>query len=567
MKIRVKIILLMIVMGILPSIIFGLFFADLSEREIQSKVSAMSDTSTSQTIKALNDRISYLEKTINMSVQNEVIMETLDNLPKQDAVTKLFEENKLAKHFNAVAYNNNYIKSIILLPNHYEMQAYGAGISATITSEEIQYFRTDEFFKHPEYKPELNGIKWLLVNTGTKTEICVVKNFSYFLYSKSMGMIVYIVDPSIFRDYLSQDENGIISYITTETEVDINSAKKAAMPEHWEAELASQTSNTLDNRWVYHSMISQDYLYAEIRQARNNTLILTGIVSAILAAVAVYISFSVSTRLKVLINKFKRLETGDFTTDEVLHGKDEFHVIECRYNETVKRLKNTIDTNYIYQLEKREAELSALQYQINPHFLYNSLEIINALASLKRTSEIKEVTSCLGKLFRYNMNHTKDGLVYLEEELEHIQNYLYIHNIQLSDRLELEIEADEEARSFLILKFLLQPIVENCIKHGFGNQMGSCQIEIKVDYDKDEEALHIQVIDFGEGMEPEELLELKEVLSAGIGVSYEGHGIGIRNVNDRIKLFYGEKYGLDIESEKGKGTVVTMTLPRKNGYV
>lgn len=119
MKIRVKIMLLILVVGIFPSIIFGLLFADLSEKAIQSKVTAMSDTSTSQIVKALNDRISYLEKTVNMSVQNEVIMESLDNLPKQDTVSRLFEENKIAKHFNAVVYNNNYIKSVILMPDNY----------------------------------------------------------------------------------------------------------------------------------------------------------------------------------------------------------------------------------------------------------------------------------------------------------------------------------------------------------------------------------------------------------------------------------------------------------------
>lgn len=559
--------LLILVVGIFPSIIFGLLFADLSEKAIQSKVTAMSDTSTSQIVKALNDRISYLEKTVNMSVQNEVIMESLDNLPKQDTVSRLFEENKIAKHFNAVVYNNNYIKSVILMPDNYGVQTYGAGISPTIPSEEVIYFKTDQFSKHPEYKPELNGIKWILLDTGTKMEICVVKNFSYFLYSKSMGMIVYVVDPSIFLDYLSQNENGIISYITTEDDVDICSPNEVYALEKSQDGLVSQKVNVLNNGWNYQSMISKDYLYGEIRQARNNTLILTGIVSAILAAIAFYISCSISVRLKVLINKFKRLETGDFTTDQVLHGKDEFHVIECRYNETVKRLKNTIDTNYIYRLEKREAELRALQYQINPHFLYNALEIINAMASLKKTSEIKEVTSCLGKLFRYNMNDTRDGLVYLEEELEHIQNYLYIHNIQLSGRLELQIEADKEARSFLILKFLLQPIVENCIKHGFDNQTGVCPIKIQVEYDQEREKLRIQIIDYGEGMSQQELIRLKAALRADAGTGEVDQGIGIRNVNDRIRLFYGEEYGLNIESEKGKGTIVTMTVTRKDGYV
>lgn len=564
MKIRVKIILLFVVVGIVPSVFFGIFFADISEKEIQNKVSAMSDTSTSQTVHALNDRVSYLERIVNMSVQNEVIMESLDKLPTYDLVSRLFEENKIAKHFNAVAYNNDYIKSIILMPNNYSIQTYGAGISETVPAEEILYFKLEAFDFLNKYNTELNQIKWFLVNTGTKTEICVVKKFSYFLYAKPMGTIVFIVDKSIFEDYLSQDANGMISYLTTEEGIDITSSKKVELSENMKNQLTSQTVNTLDNQWNYHSMISNDYLYREIRITRNNTLILTGIISVILVAISLYISFSISIHLKVLINKFKRLETGDFTVDEVLHGKDEFHVLECRYNEMLVRLKSTIDVNYIYQLEKREAELRALQYQINPHFLYNALEIINAMASLERTSEIKEITSCLGRLFRYNMNHTNNGLVYLEEELLHIQNYLYIHNIQLSGRLELQIEADEEVRSFFVVKFLLQPIVENCIQHGFENQMGNCKMRIQVHYEEKEEKISICIMDSGEGMESETLLNLQKMLAKESRPEQEdGYGIGLKNVNDRIKLYYGSQYGLTIESEKGRGTVVTITIQRR----
>lgn len=561
MKIRVKIILLIAVVGIFPAIIFGVFFANLSKREIQSKVSVMSEAATKQIVNALNDRILSLEKILNMSVQNEVILDSLDRLPKLDPVTRLFEENKIAKHFNSVAYNNNFIRSIILIPNEYEMQIYGAGISQTDLSEEIQYFKTDDFMSHPEYLPEANDIKWLLLDTGTKMQICVVKNFSYFLYSKHMGTIVFLVDPTIFQDYMIQEENSIISYMTNEEGMNMHTLKEATLPEQFEHTLASKSINVLTNGWRYYLMIPDKYLFGEILQMRDNTLILTGIISAILVLIGLYISFTISNRLKIMINKFKRLETGDFTIDQRLHGKDEFHVIECRYNEMVSRLKGTIDNNYIYQLEKREAELRALQYQINPHFLYNSLEIINAMASLKKYSEIKEVTSCLGKLFRYNMSSTQDGLVYIEEELGHIKNYLYLYNIQLSGRLNLFIDAKADTRSIRILKFLMQPIVENCMKHGFGNETGDCEIEIRITQDS-EKTIQIRIIDHGEGMDSMQLTKLIRMLT-GDKTEEEDYGIGIKNVNDRIKLFYGPEYGVFIESEIGKGTTVAMILPGK----
>ena len=212
-------------------------------------------------------------------------------------------------------------------------------------------------------------------------------------------------------------------------------------------------------------------------------------------------------------------------------------------------------------MQKRKAELKALQAQINPHFLYNTLNAITWQAADQGVPEISILSNSLGKFFRISLSRGKE-VITVGEELEHVENYLRIQGIRYKDKMQYELQAAEDSRDLFIIKLVMQPLVENSIYHGIKlkKDMGHIRVSTKrCVRDDGIQTLCLIVEDDGEGIEEERLKEIQEGLARG-RIS-EASGYGIYNVNERIKLYYGDAYGLSIESEYKKGTRATIQIP------
>lgn len=230
-------------------------------------------------------------------------------------------------------------------------------------------------------------------------------------------------------------------------------------------------------------------------------------------------------------------------------------------------LRKLVDKDRLIYISMKEAQYLALQNQINPHFLYNTLEGIRSEALIAGLDSVAEMTESLATFFRYTISHL-DRLVTLEDELENIENYYYIQQFRFGEKLHLSIvyDCDEEISKMDILnycipKLTLQPIVENSIYHGIEKKVGKGHLIITIG--KSDKRLWIRVSDDGAGMEEEKLLEINKKLKK---LSLEGTenkkgGIAIVNVNNRIKLLFGEEYGIYVYSNKGSGTDVEINLP------
>ena len=227
----------------------------------------------------------------------------------------------------------------------------------------------------------------------------------------------------------------------------------------------------------------------------------------------------------------------------------------------IDELKRLINENYIQNLEKREAELNALQSQINPHFLYNTLESINSIASVYRCQEICDISQRLGEMFRYSINIGRSEFTTLDKEIEHIRNYIFIQKIRFKDKFEVYYDIPDELRYMKTLKFILQPIVENSLYHGFEGKNTKGNLEVSACIESHN--LILKIKDDGKGMTDEQLDSLNDYvsdMSVKIG-NNDKRSIGIRNVNARIKLAYGDSYGIIIRSRQNIGTHVIVTLP------
>lgn len=226
------------------------------------------------------------------------------------------------------------------------------------------------------------------------------------------------------------------------------------------------------------------------------------------------------------------------------------------YNAMAKRINDNIIKDYIYKLNQKQAELKMLQFQINPHFLYNALNTISSIAQLQDVDYIPEIASGLSDMFRYNIDGRE--VVSLQEEITQTENYMSIQKIRFPERFVVEISVDQELLECQILKFILQPIVENSYKYGFKKKQKKDLLRISGYREKSGDIL-LMIEDNGVGIEEEKVKRINETLAGEDGFE-TASGIGLRNVNARIRNYYGDDYGIWLESEFGSFTRVYLRV-------
>jgi two-component system sensor histidine kinase YesM len=239
---------------------------------------------------------------------------------------------------------------------------------------------------------------------------------------------------------------------------------------------------------------------------------------------------------------------------------DELTELGMSFNIMIARIRELLEAKMKEQENLKKAELKALQAQINPHFLYNTLDTIVWMAESNQTGQVIEIVRALSSFFRIALSRGKDWIP-IGQEIEHVRSYLQIQKIRYRDILDYEIEVDESILEGTILKLTLQPIVENALYHGIKGKRNGGTIWIKA-RQEDHSRILLEVQDNGVGCTPYELARIQARLNdESAGISQEGEGFGLANVNKRIKLYYGPQYGVSIESRYHEGTTVTVAIP------
>lgn len=266
----------------------------------------------------------------------------------------------------------------------------------------------------------------------------------------------------------------------------------------------------------------------------------------------IFTSKLITGRIKNLEKNINQVEEGNFDVVVVSDDKDEIGGLIRGFSHMVSELKYLIEEVYESKLHQKEYEMRALQQQINPHFLYNTLSMINFKALEVGEEDISRVTLALSAFYRTSLNRGKNYCS-IDAELNNMRSYLSIQEIMHDYNFDVEIDIDEKIRKYETINLILQPIVENSIVHGI-DLLEDRKGKIKIYATEDDEGIYIMVEDNGIGME-------KKVMERML--SQNSKGYGIRNVNERIKLYYGQEYGLHVESVIGSGTLVTVYLPKK----
>ncbi|WP_372661983.1 sensor histidine kinase [Cohnella sp.] len=309
--------------------------------------------------------------------------------------------------------------------------------------------------------------------------------------------------------------------------------------------------------WKIAGVAYTDELIASKEELRNSIIVYALCGLAIALLISVWLSHRFSKPIKDLQTDMKLVEKGNFDIQTEIGEMNEIGQLGRSFNMMVSRIKTLMQELIRNQESKRKSELLLLQSQINPHFLYNTLDSIVWMAEQKQHEEVVLMTSALAKLFRASITKDKE-LVPIRIEIEHITNYLLIQKMRYTTELEYLIDIDEEILDFQTLKILLQPFVENAIYHGIRNKFGIGDGVITIRGRLIKDQIVFEVEDNGFGMTPE---QLGRILITGEGAN-RNQGIGISNVNERIKLYFGHEYGIQIRSEIEVGTCVTITIPK-----
>ncbi|BDG36118.1 sensor histidine kinase [Saccharococcus caldoxylosilyticus] len=310
------------------------------------------------------------------------------------------------------------------------------------------------------------------------------------------------------------------------------------------------------NNWKVAAVFPEEGMLKNVNYIKYTTVVV--IISLIIVASLLANVFSeyAARPISLLAHDMRRFYKDRLGMPTDISTLREIHILQKGIQELMKHIDNLMEQIKKEQEKKRKLEFAVMHAQINPHFLYNTLYSIKSLCDMGMNREASLMISALSNFFRISISKGQE-FISIEEEIEHIKSYLFIQEMRYGDNFSYEIDVDQNILSSRIIKLTLQPLVENAIYHGVKQKRGKGTILVKGYYIND--TIYFEVIDNGVGMEADKVKEIMAALNNK--EENAALGIGLRSVHERIQLHYGPSYGINIESELGKGTKVTVTVP------
>ncbi|WYT58787.1 sensor histidine kinase [Paenibacillus sp. FSL K6-1217] len=399
---------------------------------------------------------------------------------------------------------------------------------------------------------------------------------------KPIGIVLYETDPQPVLDALENLKLGTHSqvylmspdgrFVTSATDPQPDAARLPKLPaseqvmvQQERGQLIVASKLSFSGWWVMSITPDKD-LNVELVELKRYLLIVISALILVSTLIASIVSQTISSPLKKLIREMRQVEVGNFRGMVKVASYQEINILVASFNRMVRRIEELIERVKLASVSEKNAELHALQSQVNPHFLYNTLDMIYWMLDEEGNEQLGELVLSLSSMFRYSSQWEDGADVSLSEELEQIGHYLKIISIRLEGRLVIVTDVDERWLNIRVPKMTVQPVIENAVKHGL-EPLGRQGI-LKVYTKQEEERLLLIVEDNGDGMNGEQLARLQESLNVdspgcpGSGGREGGtRGIGLQNLHRRLRFMFGEGYGLQIQSFPGEGTQVAIVLP------
>lgn len=396
-------------------------------------------------------------------------------------------------------------------------------------------------------KPDICGVFFVDLNYDAISKLCEkisLGNKGYIFVLDGNGSIVYHPQQQLIYSGMKQERIAEV----------MESRESSFLTEDDRLYTISRSEKT---GWIVVGVSYLSELMKGANKARNLYLIIALLLFAAALLLAYLLSDAITRPITALEKSMKEVEKGNFEHAALeVCAENEVGRLSQSFNIMTEEIQNLMEQSRHEQRIKRKYELKALQAQINPHFLYNTLDSIIWMAEWGKTQEVVQMTSSLARLLRRSISNERE-VVTVAEEVEYTQDYLTIQKMRYKDKLEYEILVEQEIAQEGIVKLILQPLVENAIYHGIKYKEGKGMIRIRGF--RQEDRIVLQVEDDGSGMDEETLTHIFEKHTKDT----KSNGVGLKNVNERLQLYYGTEYGLKYESKIGEGTTATVILPAR----
>ena len=395
-----------------------------------------------------------------------------------------------------------------------------------------------------------DGVVFIDLNYSAISELCTqnsVGTKGYVFILDQDGNIVYHPQQQQLYNELQTENISLIMNAKT----DVVTAGKG------DDEKIYALSHSETTGWTIVGCMNMSELLKNSRKARSiYVLVALGLI-AVALVISSEIARNITFPIQKLRDSMKRVQKGDFSAAEIeVYSDNEIGSLTRSFNVMTHKIQDLMAQNIQEQEQKRKIELKALQSQINPHFLYNTLDSIIWMAEGKKNEEVVLMTASLARLLRQSIS-IENELVTIGQEVEYVRSYLTIQKMRYKDKLEFEINVDPRITHAQIIRLVQQPIVENAIYHGLKYKESKGMLKVH-GYELGERII-IDITDDGVGMDEETLKHIYDKHK----VNYHSNGVGVYNVQQRLVLYYGKEYGIIYHSEKGKGTTATVVIPKK----
>ncbi|HEY0827743.1 MAG TPA: sensor histidine kinase [Bacilli bacterium] len=577
LKLKQKLFLSYVVLIILPLSVYTYFSYVQIANLVKQQTIVSANQIFGEAAASISKKIHGLVKTLDfVSVDsniNDVIIRDMENY---DINKQIFDYNKLQGFLFNLERNNDLYHIRLYFDNE-----------AIYTHEKLNIFTLDEikptswykelaasnsttiWFKPPPTEQRADSHEtrlvsaarfiWNLKGLSQKAGISRVD-----ISESSLQTILSkakITDHSSVYLQNSQGEIMASSQLAKDVPTTINPKLLSTLPElEWTTarfnnrEMMVNYQRIENTDWNLVSIIPLNEVFAAITEKRNQLFLFMFIIATFAYFLAYYISDFSTKSINQLIRRMRKVQTGDLDAIISKYGKDEIGDLVESFNFMLQKITVLIEEQFQSGKALKQAELKTLQAQINPHFLYNSLDVINCIAINRKMPDISQMVIALTNFYKLGLNKGKE-IVTIQDEIEHVQVYVEIQNIRFENSIHLVIDLPDEMCEYPILKISLQPLVENAILHGIfekPEQTGTITISGHLADD----CIILFIADDGVGIPQEVLDRLFEP-----DLSESKHGFGIKNIQDRLVLTYGDKYGLNIKSVVGEGTRVEMKFP------
>ncbi|WP_127579061.1 cache domain-containing sensor histidine kinase [Paenibacillus koleovorans] len=565
-------------------IILSVLYYKRTTDDFHAKIGSIAKNNVSQTVELFDLLLSGYDSLSKAISGNPDLQRLLLEPNKKDAAVQVINERTITNMLGTIYYSREDVKEIHVFTTSGSIYSY-QNIMSTIN---LDYVNTDWFKRLIQSSGEM---VWLGVKPESVIDPLLRQPVFAFgrqindLYDqRPIGVVLIEVDSSAIMRVLSNLKLGPHSeaYVTTMQDNRVIAGSEADQPsglnryEDVPASLRSIPHPANDREvildeskpnqlvvaakpsmadWTIVSLTPNQDLNVELKETKRFLIIVVSILVVVSTLLATLVSRSIAAPLKRLIHGMKRVERGDFKELPNVRSYQEINILVGSFNQMVSRMDELIDRIKISSTSEKNAQLQALQSQVNPHFLYNTLDMIYWMLDEKENDRLGKVVLALSHMFRYSSHWEEGAEVTLREELEQIEHYLTIIQLRLGGRLQVDIQIEERWLSIRIPKMTLQPIIENAVKYGLERLDRPGLLSVRAE--QSEGRLHVIIADNGNGMSEDQVQELEQSLHT------EGsrRGIGLQNLQRRLALMFGEPFEVSIRSELDKGTTVVIPLP------